>query len=318
VWLFAVAITIGAAVLFSVPVVWSLWRALLASGRVTRSRIGGALIAAEVAMALLVITGAALLTRSFAAILDENSGVRPRHVWVVPNIPLRRSFETAPAFVSNQLLPAVRSLTGVEEAATVNAAPLGLAPSEHSRFATRFGLEGRAFEAGNYPVAQTRWITPGYFAALGIPLRSGRRLTESDAVPSRILINESLARRFFPNQDPIGRHLFLGVMDAVRSKLEIVGVVGDVREFGLDPEGEPTFYTLGAGPTITPVVKGASLEPSRLRAAIQSVDPDIPVEDVHLSSKTSKSRYRNADSLCHCSRSLVRLPGSSPRLESTH
>jgi hypothetical protein len=100
-------------------------------------------------------------------------------------------------------------------------------------------------------------------------------------VSGRVLINETLARRFFPNQDPIGRHLVLGVMDAVQSKLEIVGVVGDVRKFGLDRETEPTFYSLGAGPTMTLVVKAASLDPSTLRAAIQSVDPDIPVGDVH-------------------------------------
>lgn len=282
VWLFAVAITAGAVVLFSIPAGWRVLRVPLASSaRVTRSRIGGPLIGAEVALALLVVTGVALLTRSFAAILDENPGFRAQHVWVVPNIPLRRSFETAPTFLSNQLLPAVRSIAGVEAAAAVNTAPLGLAASEHSRFATRFGLEGRAFETGNYPVAQTRWITPIYFAALGIPLHTGRWLMESDVVPGRVLVNETLARRFFPNQDPIGRHLVLGVTDAVQSKLEIVGVVGDVREFGLDRETEPTFYSLGAGPTMTLVVKAASLDPSTLRAAIQSIDPDIPVGEVH-------------------------------------
>jgi hypothetical protein len=80
VWLFAVAITAGAVLLVSVPAGWNLLRAPLASGgRVTRSRIGGPLIAAEVAMAL-VLTGAALLTRSFAAILDENLGFRTEHV----------------------------------------------------------------------------------------------------------------------------------------------------------------------------------------------------------------------------------------------
>ncbi|MFN7997624.1 MAG: ABC transporter permease [Bryobacteraceae bacterium] len=282
VWLFSIAITMAAAVLFAVPAVWSLWRAPLAAGsRVTRSRTSGALIGAEVAMALLVIAGAALLTRSLAAILDEDPGVRARQVWVAPNIPLQRSFDTAPAFVSNRLLPAVRALSGVEAAAIVNVAPLGLAISEHSRFATRFGIEGRTFEAGSYPVAQHRWVSPGYFAALGVPLRAGRKLAESDAAAGRTLINETLARRFFPNQDPIGRHLVLGVMDTERSQLEIAGVVGDVRDFGLDRETEPTFYTLGAGPTVTLVVKAASLDPSRLRAAVQSVDPDIPVEHVH-------------------------------------
>jgi predicted permease len=278
VWIFAAAIALSAAALFALPAAWRVWRTpLQSSSRVTRSRLSGALIVAEVATALLVLTGAALLTRSFAAVLDENPGFRAQHVWVVPNVPLHRSFSDAPAFLADRLLPALRALPGVEAAAAANTAPLGLAASEHSRFATRFGLEGRRFDPGSYPVTQIRWITPGYFAALGIPLRAGRWLTDSDAAPGRILINETLARRFFPNQDPVGRHLVLGVMDPQQSKTEIVGVVGDVREFGLDREVESAFYTLGASPAMTLLVKAASLDPAALRAAVQAVDPEIAV-----------------------------------------
>jgi MacB-like periplasmic core domain len=129
-------------------------------------------------------------------------------------------------------------------------------------------------------VGQIRWVTPGHFGALSIPLRAGRWLTESDAAPGRILINETLAHRFFPNQDPIGRHLVLGVMDTEQSKPEIVGVIGDVREFGLDREAEPTFYSLGAGPTVTLIVKAASLDPAAVRGAIQAVDPEIAVAGI--------------------------------------
>jgi len=282
VWLFAAAITLGSALLFALPAAWRVWRApLFSSSRVTRSRLSGVLIAAEVATAVLVLTGAALLTRSFAAVLDENPGFRAQHVWVIPNVPLRRSFADAPAFLADHLLPALRALPGVEDAAAANTAPLGLADSEHSRFATRFGLEGRHFDPGSYPVTQLRWTTPGYFTGLGIPLRAGRWLADSDAAPGRILINETLARRFFANQDPVGRHLVLGVMDAHQSKPEIVGVVGDVREFGLDREVEPTFYTLGASPAMTLIVKAAALDPAVVRAAIQTVDPDIAVGAIH-------------------------------------
>jgi putative ABC transport system permease protein len=278
VWLFAAAITFASAVVYALPAAWRVWRAPLTSGsRVTRSRLSGALIAAEVATALLVLTGAALLTRSFAAILDEKPGFRAQHVWVVPNVPLHRSFDDAPAFLADHLLPALRGVPGVEAAAAANTAPLGLAASEHSRFATRFGLEGRTFNPGSYPVTQIRWITPGYFAALGIPLRAGRWLADSDAAPGRILVNETLARHFFPDQNPVGRHLVLGVMDAQQSKPEIVGIVGDVREFGLDRETEPAFYTLGASPAMTLIVKADSLDPAAIRAAIQSADPDIAV-----------------------------------------
>ncbi len=281
VWLFALAITAAAAVVFSVPAGWRLLRAPLASSsRVKHARAGGPLIAAEVAMALLVLTGAMLLTRSFRAILSEDPGFQARHVWVLPDVPLHRSFDTAPAFLANQLLPALRALPGVEDAAAVNTAPLGLASSDHSRFATRFGLEGRTFDPGSYPVGQIRWLTSDYFATLGIPLRAGRWLKDSDAKPGRILINEALARRFFPGQDPIGHSLVLGVMDAQQSRREITGVVGDVRDFGLDREAEPTFYQLGASPAMTLLIKAAWLNPAEVRAAIQGVDPEIAVGEV--------------------------------------
>ena len=189
-------------------------RALASGARVTRTSIGYSLIAAEVAMALLVITGAALLTRSFAAILDENPGFRAQGVWVVPNMPLHRSFETSPPFLSNQLLPAVRSVAGVQEAAAKCRTPQ---PRSHGSQPLRDPLRPggpHTFKAGNYPVGQTRWITPGYFAAL-----PGSRSAWAGGSRSRMrrpagsLINETLAHRFFPNQDPVGRHLVLGVMD---------------------------------------------------------------------------------------------------------
>ncbi len=90
---------------------------------------------------------------------------------------------------------------------------MSLGPTEHSRFATRFGIQGRTFDSGSFPVAQIRWATPDYFRVLGIPLRRGRWLTDSEADQNRILINETLARRFFANQNPVGQHLILGVMD---------------------------------------------------------------------------------------------------------
>lgn len=280
VWFFAAGITAAAAVLFAIPAAWRTIRVPIASTRVTRSRLSSSLIAAEVAMALLVLTGAALLTRSFAAVVDENPGFRADHVWVVPNVPLRRSFDTAPAFLANQLLPALRAIPGVEAAAAANTAPLGLAASDHSRYATRFGVEGHTYTSGRYPVTQLRWVTPGYFDALGIPLRSGRWLAPSHVAPGHILVNETLARRYFPGQDAVGRHLVLGVMDKEQSKPEIVGVVGDVRDFGLDREPEPTFYSLGASPAMTLIVRAAALDAAALRKAVESIDSEIAVGTV--------------------------------------
>jgi len=282
VWLFAIAISIVAGVLFGLPACWQVLRErrqLTASTRSVargRSRLGFVLLAGEIAMAFLVLAGAALLARNFAALLAETPGFQADRVLQIPNLPLRADWD-------KKLAPALRRVPGVQEVAAVNSAPMSLAPSEHSRFATRFGIQGRVFDKGSFPVAQYRWSTPEYFRVLGIPLRRGRWLTDSEADQNRILINETLARRFFSNQDPVGQQLIFGVMDPKQSVSEIAGVVGDVRDLGLDQEVEPTFYSISTGPVMTVLIKAES-DPAQfaapVRAAIRDLDPDIPVSKI--------------------------------------
>lgn len=278
VWLYSTAITVVTGVLFGLPACWHLLRdrsRLTASSRTVvygRSRVGTVLLAGEVAMAFLVLAGAALLARNFAALLDEPAGFEAAHVMEVPNLPAAGEWD--------QILLTLRRLPGVRDAAAVNSAPMSLGASEHSRFATRFGIEGRVFDKGSFPVAQIRWSTPDYLQTLGIPLRRGRWLTDSKADQTRVLINETLAKRFFPERDAVGQRLILGVLDPQRTSLDIAGVVGDVREFGLDQDVEPMFYSISTGPVMTLVIKTVG-DPMRLapavRAAIQAVDPEIPI-----------------------------------------
>ncbi len=196
VWLFAIVISAVAGVLFGLPACWHVLRdrrRLTASTRSVlrgRSRLGFVLLAGEVAMAFLVLAGAALLARNFAALLAEAPGFQAERVLEIPNLPLRGDWDKS-------LLPALRRIPGVQDVAAVNSAPMSLGPTEHSRFATRFGIEGRTFASGSFPVAQNRWLTPDYFRVLRIPLRRGRWLTDSEADQNRVLINETLARRFF-------------------------------------------------------------------------------------------------------------------------
>jgi ABC-type antimicrobial peptide transport system permease subunit len=196
---------------------------------------------------------------------------------------LRPDFDKSAAFFSTQLAPALRRLPGVQDVAGVNSAPMTLGPAEHSRFATRFGIQGRDFASGSFPVVQRRWTTPDYFRVLGIPLRRGRWLSDSPADQDRILINETLARRFFAKQDPVGQKLVLGVMDAKQTSSEIVGVVGDVRDLGLDQEVEPMFYEISTGPVMTVLVKtqaGPIQFEAAVRQAIRAVDPEIPISKI--------------------------------------
>ena len=288
--LFALGISLIFGALFGLPASWQAMRPrtrLSGRGRsATRARslLGSVLIAGEVAMALLVLTGVALLTRSFAGLLSQDPGFRTERVLTIPNLPLRDGdWDKSAEFLRTQLMPALRGVPGIEDVAAVNSAPMSLGPTEHSRFATRFGIERRTFDPGGYPVAQSRWITPEYFRVLGIPLKRGRLLTENDRGESRILVNETLAHLYFPDQEAVGKRLALGVMDTKQALNEIVGVVSDVRDLGLDQEMEPTLYDVTTGPSMTLLVKTAA-NPGQfataIRDAIHQADPDIPVTKI--------------------------------------
>jgi predicted permease len=280
VWLYAIAISLVAAILFGLPSCWHVLRdrnRLAPSSRSVargRSRLGSVILAIEIAMAFLVLAGTALLARNFAVLLNEPPGFDATRVLEIQNLPLQGGWE--------KVASALRRVPGVEEVAAINSAPMSLGLSEHSRFATRFSIQGRVFESGGFPVAQTRWSTPEFFHLLGVPLLQGRWLTDSKADETRVLINETLARRFFPRQNPIGQHLIFGVMDPEQTALEIAGVVGDIRDFGLDQEVEPTFYS-STGPIRTVLIKTAS-DPAQfaavVRRTIQSVDPEVPISKI--------------------------------------
>jgi predicted permease len=289
IWLFAAGMSLVAGVLFGLPAVWHAMRSrtqLRAGGRSIvrgRSRFSSVLMAGEVAMALLVLSGAALLTRSFAALLREDPGFEAKQVWTVPKLPVRSDFGESEVFLRTRLLPALRATPGVVDVAAVNSAPMSLGETEHSRFATRFGVEGKTYDSGSYPVAQNRWITPEFFGVLGVGLKHGRLLSEPDRDQPRIVVNETLARRFFRGGDAVGKRLALGVMDPKPELLEIVGVVGDIRDFGLDQEVEPTMYSIAAGPVMTLLVKSAASSgqiAAAIRDTIGRVDSELPVTTV--------------------------------------
>jgi putative ABC transport system permease protein len=285
--LFVLALSLACGILFTLPACAQALRAESrpATGRSMskpRSPLGSVLIAAEVAMAFIVLMGAALLVRSFAGLLSEDPGFRASGVLAV-EVPLpssRYDWEKAAQFLKAQLLPAVRALPGVEDVAAANCAPMSLGPTEHTRYATRFGIEGRTFESGRYPVAQFRWVTPEYFRVLNIPLKRGRWLTEADRDQPRYMINETLARRFFPDTDPTTHRLVMGVMDPQTTLTTIAGVAGDVRDMGLDEASPPTLYLISSSPRMTLLVKTAG-EPMRLagaiREAIHRADPEVAV-----------------------------------------
>ncbi|MBZ5595562.1 MAG: ADOP family duplicated permease [Acidobacteriia bacterium] len=248
-------------------------------------RIGAVLVLAEIALSLAVLIGAGLLVRSFAALLEVDPGFRARNALTVQvHLPVTNyDWEQAGKFFHEALFPRIRRLPGVLEVAAANTAPMRIDRTEHSRFATRFGIVGRTLRPGRFPTAQTRWVSPDYFTTLGIPLKRGRLLTESDHNKPVTLVSESLARRFFPGQDAVGQHILMDVTTPKPYALEIVGVVGDTRDFALDIEPEPTWYSVGISPTMDLVIRtapNAGNLAGAIRRAARTAHPELGVDEI--------------------------------------
>jgi predicted permease len=220
-----------------------------------RSWLSQALMVSEVALALAVVLSATTLLRSLSLTLETKPGFNPEKVICVRSPLVAGDWKKSYTFFRNDVSPALAAFPAIRDTAAVNAVPMSLGTTEHSRFATRFGIVGRNFGAGRYPTAQIRWCTPNYFGVLEIPLVRGRLLASTDYGQPRYLINQTLAQRFFPNSNPVGRKLLLGVVSSHPESDEIVGVVGDVREFGLTIPPEPTMYSVGVSPEMDLVLK---------------------------------------------------------------
>lgn len=164
--------------------------------------------------------------------------------------------------------------------AAANCAPMRLQATEIGRFSTRFAVVGESYDPESFPVAQLRWITPGHFQVLGIPLKRGRLFTADDAAKSGYIINETLARRFFPNQDAVGKQILKDVTGPNPEAVPILGVVGDVRDLRLELEPRPTLYTLGVSNRMALLIRSdvnsASLIPA-VREAVRAAHTLSPI-----------------------------------------
>ncbi|HYY99807.1 MAG TPA: ABC transporter permease, partial [Pyrinomonadaceae bacterium] len=204
-----------------------------------RNRVRGMLIVSEVALSLVLLVGAGLLIESFVNLRNTNPGFDARRVLTASvSLPAARypKDEQLSDFYQRAVERASQ-LPGVEAAGAI--LPL---PYSSNGIETNFSVEGEPeLSPGAQPVAGGRIITPDYIRAAGIPLVKGRAFDEHDAAdaPKVILVNETLARRYFPDRDPVGQRLHLGLA-GIRG--EIVGVVGDVRDRHLEKEAAPEYY----------------------------------------------------------------------------
>jgi putative ABC transport system permease protein len=250
------------------------------SGRVVRS----ALVAAEVALAVVVLIGAGLLMRSFVGLRSADPGFQPAGLLTL-RVPLAGGRNAAPdrriAFFQ-QVADRVAALPGVRAVGAVNGLPLtGLGGG------STFTVDGRpAPPLDQRPVALLRSATSAYFRAMGIPLLAGRGLAESDTsqAPPVIVVNQTLARRFWPAGNPIGGRL---VVDALNGRVaEIVGVVADVKPERIESQDWPTIYSpypQAPVAAMTMVVRTAQ-PPLSLASAVErevrQLDPNQPVAEM--------------------------------------
>ena len=254
-------------------------------GSSAKQRTRKALVISEVALSLILLIGAGLMIRSFWKLQQVDPGFNTGNTLTmsVGLSPIKYSDARQQAAFLDRVLEQVSALPGVVSAGTTTTLPLAGSGSTQP-----FTIEGRPESAvAEQPMALTRYISPDYFRAMGIPLRQGRFFTEQDresGVPV-IIISEAMARQFWPGQDPLGRRMTPS-FHLKQGPREVVGVVGDVKAQGLDADVSAMMYMpykQAPRPYMTLVARTASDPQNFIRAiskAIYTVDKEQAITNV--------------------------------------
>jgi putative ABC transport system permease protein len=251
-----------------------------------RQRSRSLMVVAEIALSLVLLVGAGLMMRSFLRLQQVNPGLNPAGVMTMRiNLPRVRYTEAARRTAYyRQLMERLRSLPGVEAAGAVSTLPLS-----GGWWGRSITVEGfPVLSVGQAPLIQHNVITPGYFRTLGIPLLEGRDFTDADTEngPKITIIDEHLAREYWPNESPLGKRIRFGPPEDNEPWHTIVGVVGAVRHERLEATTRNSVYL----PHTEIPIGGLSLavrtaaQPERLiepvREQIRELDPDLPITSV--------------------------------------
>jgi predicted permease len=246
-------------------------------------RVRSLLVISEIALSLVLLIGAGLMVRSFQRLQQVNPGFNPENV-LTARLSLPDSRYPKPpdrAAFTEQVINRIAALPGVESAAAIANLPLS-----GTGWSTSFTIEGRPpLSPGEFIAADNNRITPGYFQTMETPLIKGRFFGERDAAgaPEVVIVSETFARRFFPDEDPIGRRLL--VQDGSPAR-EIVGVVGNVKHEGIDTDVRPMMYAPCAQSPVDALslVVRTNSDPNQqvaaLRSAVWEVDKDLPIANI--------------------------------------
>jgi putative ABC transport system permease protein len=299
---FAAVVAVVSAVLFGLAPALRLWATALhdtlkkggrTPGGFVPPRVRDLFMGAQVALAVVLLVGATLLVRSLWKLQDVPPGFSPARVTAMDvSLPTAAYPEGEQIPFYEQLQERVQALPGVDRVGAVNILPLsasydsrGVQVEDHPR------PEGQGLSP------QARSVTPGYFAALGVPLLRGRLFDRRDAVngPLVVVISEAMAREYWPGEDPLGRRITFnsGIPRDRQQEVggpgsrEVIGIVGDVRHLGLDEAPVPMFYTPHTQQpsyhTMTLVVRTASDVPglaAAVRAELRQMDAGVPLFQV--------------------------------------
>jgi predicted permease len=253
-----------------------------------RERLRSALVIAEVTGCVTLLACSGLLLKALWRIQDVDPGFRTANVLTLRTPLPMPKYEKPAAQIQflDAVLSEARQLPGVTEAAYISFLPMvmrgGIWPVE---------VQGHPLPIAERQSASLRFVTPGLFASLGIPLKAGRDISEADtaATPPVAVVSDSFVRRYWPGEDPLGRHINFGNAERV-----IVGIVGNVRVRGLEQLSEPQVYLayrqFPRDVSVWYVPKdlvihtsgSAELLPPALRRIIRKADPEMPVSDVRM------------------------------------
>jgi len=266
------------------------------AGRSGLRRTLPALMIVEVALALVLLVGAGLMINSFLRVLSVPRGYDPDGVLTLnlePSLtryPMRSPQRDA---YFREALERIQTLPGVQSAG------LGALPLVASWFILPLRIEGRPpSERGKEPTVLLNGASPGYFQTMGMQMRAGRPCSAKDDAAKVAIINETLARRFFPNENPIGYRLLIGKVPTT-----IVGVVGDTHNSGMDRQVAPQVYNCGQSAQMVARVSPDQNNPaglaslaSAIRKQVSAIDPNEPINQVvpmneHLSNSLALRRY---------------------------
>jgi putative ABC transport system permease protein len=266
---------------------------------VAGGRLRANLVISEVALAMVLLVGAGLLVRSFQRLLKVDPGFRGDHLLTMSVTLPKAKYPDGlkPSAFYKELVATVKTLPGVEAAGTVTWLPMSGTYSSGSVALEDTSIRNATISPQtNLPYIETdyRWITPGYFEAMKVPLRKGRMLTDADndaAAPRVALIDEEFANRFWPGKDPIGKRIAYNTVPNTNPPqpiwCTIVGVVGHVKHYALDVQGREQAYFPAAQADFTrnmSVVVRTANDPAALSSAMRSqiaaLDPELPVYNV--------------------------------------